>query len=229
MLDDLEVVYTETGGIELAYAVIGEGPTTVVRVSPLSASLDLLGEVGGHLIERLARFARVVLMDRRGQGLSDRRGGLGTAEDRMDDVGSVMDAAGVDRAVLMSDHDSVCLSLLFAATYPERVTGLVLSSVAAPRVRWAPDYPIGLPDDLLEIQLGDVARMWGTGRILSVFGDPALGSTDRHFFARIERAAGGGGPLSLLNPVQILKTHPNPLARIPLVQTVGRNWRQQHP
>src|SRR6516165_7837749 len=117
--------YVVAGDIELAYAVVGEGDRTVLRVPSLGMPLDDLHTAPAvwRVIERLATHARVVVFDRRGQGLSSRTFGFGSAEDRMDDIRTVMDAAGVERTVLLADHDAACLALLFAAAYPERVTG----------------------------------------------------------------------------------------------------------
>src|SRR5215471_6835123 len=134
----------------------------------LDDTLDLRGG-SPWLVVRVPDFARLVLFDRRGQGLSGRSFGFGTLEDRMDDIRVVMDATATDRAVLVADHDSVCLALLFAATYPKRVSGLVLTSVCGPRVRWAPDYPIGHPDELLDGYARWVGEVWGTGRVSSSF------------------------------------------------------------
>ena len=127
---------TTDGGIELAYAELGSGEHTVVRVTGLGPSLDDVLDGTAYsvastwMVARLPESARVVLFDRRGQGLSTRTFGFGTLEDRMDDIRVVMDETVVDQAVLVADFDSVCLALLFAATYPERVSGLVLRSAA---------------------------------------------------------------------------------------------------
>jgi class 3 adenylate cyclase/pimeloyl-ACP methyl ester carboxylesterase len=129
------------------------------------------------------------MFDRRGQGLSSRTFGFGTPQDRMDDIRVVMDTNTVDRAVLFAEHDSVSLALLFAATYPDRVTGLVLTSVAGPRTRWAPDYPIGHPDGLLDGYIEWVGKVWGTGRVMANFvGEPLEGHPLRREAARRERA-----------------------------------------
>jgi class 3 adenylate cyclase/pimeloyl-ACP methyl ester carboxylesterase len=160
-------------GIELAYAELGGGERNVVRVTGLGLclddTLDMRGVVGHWLVQTVPDFARLVLFDRRGQGLSGRTFGFGTLEDRMDDIRVVMDATATDQAVLVADHDSVCLALLFAATYPKRVSGLVLTSVSGPRVRWAPEYPIGHPDELLDGYARWVGEVWGTGRVSQSF------------------------------------------------------------
>jgi class 3 adenylate cyclase len=178
--------YVTVGEIELAYAVVGAGDRTVVRVTGLGPSLDDVPyfRSSWRVIERLAGLVQMVLFDRRGQGLSSRTFGFGTAEDRMDDIGTVMDAVGVDRAVLLADHDAACLALLFASAYPERVTGLVLVAASAPRVRWAEDYPIGLPNDLLDDFIEWVGRNWGSGRVLESNFGPAIDGRA----ARAERA-----------------------------------------
>jgi class 3 adenylate cyclase/pimeloyl-ACP methyl ester carboxylesterase len=183
MVEFPEPSYVEADGIQLAYFVVGEGPHTVVNPRGLSLTLDDLPATSQFA--RFMRFSRFVMFDRRGQGLSSRSFGFGTIEDRMDDIRVVMDTTETERAVLFSDHDAVCLALLFAATYPERVSGLVLHSVSAPRTRWAPDYPIGLPDDVLDGYTEWVARNWGTGRVSAAFA-PDL--PNRRELARIERA-----------------------------------------
>jgi class 3 adenylate cyclase len=186
------VRYTESSGIEVAYRVLGAGPRTVVHVPGLMvANLDDLvesREMSEIAFGPIADWSRLVLFDRRGQGLSGRTFGLGTAEDRMDDIRAVMDATHTDDAVLLTHHDGASFALLFAATYPERVTALVLLSVAAPRTRWAPDYPIGHPIELLEEFEKHVAREWGTGSLPTLM-DPGLGTIPRNTLARWERAS----------------------------------------
>jgi class 3 adenylate cyclase len=187
VLEYPEPSYVVSDGIELAYLALGAGDHTIVRVTGLGPSLDAFPEAPTQWFERLASFARLVLFDRRGQGLSSRTFGFGTIEDRMDDIRVVMDAVDVDRAVLLADHDATCLALLFAATYPQRVTGMVLTSSAAPRTRWAPDYEIGIPDELLDRRVEWVARSWGTGRVMGMY-SPARLHDDERRTARLERA-----------------------------------------
>jgi class 3 adenylate cyclase/pimeloyl-ACP methyl ester carboxylesterase len=181
--------YARAGGIEIAYTLVGEGPRTVVRVSGLGLDLDSTRDEGvTGWLARIPEFARFVLFDRRGQGLSSRTFGFGTPEDRMDDIRVVMDATGVDDAVLFADADSASLALLFAATYPDRVTGLVLTSVASPRTRWAPDYPIGHPDSLLDDYVEWVGKVWGTGRVFANFVGEVPTDETLQLWARRERA-----------------------------------------
>jgi pimeloyl-ACP methyl ester carboxylesterase len=97
-------------------------------------------------MRELASFSRLLLFDRRGVGLSDRPSGVPPLEQRMDDVRAVMDAVGSDRAALFGAGPDGAMAALFAATYPERVTALVLFAVP-PRGLWAPDYPWGRRED----------------------------------------------------------------------------------
>jgi class 3 adenylate cyclase len=187
MVEFSEPRYAVTGNLELAYASAGDGDRTLVRVSALGPTLDSMISGADWFFRRLGSFARIILFDRRGQGLSSRSFGFGTVEDRMDDIRVVMDANEVDRAVLAADHDSVCLALLFAATYPDRIEALVLTSVSAPRTRWAPDYPIGLPNDMLDRYIAWIGSVWGTGRVFAGF-NAELAKPNLAAAARGERA-----------------------------------------
>ena len=94
----------------------------------------------------LASFARVLLFDKRGTGISDPVPGAPSLEERMDDVRAVMDAAGSERAALIGSLDGAAMAALFAATYPERTAALILNNPVV-RGRWAADYPWGSRDD----------------------------------------------------------------------------------
>jgi len=143
-----ETRYAKSGDVSIAYKVVGDGPFDVVYVPAIShvelawTMLDHHGEIP----RRLASFARLIFFDKRGMGMSDRVSGEPPMETRMDDIRAVMDAAGSERAALFGLIDGVALSLLFAATYPERTSALVLVS-GMPRVLWAPDYPWGQTDE----------------------------------------------------------------------------------
>src|SRR4029453_16966748 len=99
-------------------------------------------------LEGLASFARLILFDKRGTGLSDRSVGVPTLEERMDDGRAVMEAAGSERAVLLGVSEGAPMSILFAATYPDRTQALVLHGGMA-RTTEAPDYPWAPPADAL--------------------------------------------------------------------------------
>jgi pimeloyl-ACP methyl ester carboxylesterase len=141
-----DVRCARTGEYDIAYDVSGEGPIDVVHVPGLLNTLE--GQTTypplARFHERLTRFARVIRLDKRGTGLSDRlRGGTTlTIEERMDDVRAVMDAVGSSSAALICVADGGPVGMVFAATYPARVRALVLNATGA-RFSSAPGYPWG--------------------------------------------------------------------------------------
>jgi DNA-binding SARP family transcriptional activator/pimeloyl-ACP methyl ester carboxylesterase len=139
------VRYAKSGHLNIAYQVTGAGPIDVVLVSGFISHLEKDWEDPrhAHFFERLASFSRLIRFDKRGTGLSDRPAELPDLETRMDDVRAVMDAASSERGILLGYSEGGPMSLLFAATYPERVSALVLYGVFASRIRsdeypWAP-------------------------------------------------------------------------------------------
>ena len=137
-----------TDGLNIAYQVVGEGPFDLVFVPQVISNVEIFWEHPrwAAFMRELASFCRLLVFDRRGVGLSDRPGGVPPLEQRMDDVRAVMDAVGSERAALFGTGPDGAMAALFAATYPERVTALVLYAVP-PRGLWAPDYPWGLRED----------------------------------------------------------------------------------
>jgi pimeloyl-ACP methyl ester carboxylesterase len=136
-----ETRYARSGDVSIAYQVAGDGPFDVVLVPDIS-HVELAWSMADHhgeIPRRLASFARLIVFDKRGMGMSDRVVGE-SLETRMDDVRAVMDAAGSTRAALFGFQDGAAMSLLFAATYPERTSALVLLSSVS-RAAWAADYP----------------------------------------------------------------------------------------
>ena len=134
--------YAKSGDVHIAYQVVGEGPLDLVYVPGWISNVELTWEEPSvaRFFERLAAFSRLILFDKRGTGLSDRDVGFPTLEDRMDDVRAVMDAVGSTRAALLGMSEGGNMSMLFAATYPDRTTALLLFGCFARRV-WAADYP----------------------------------------------------------------------------------------
>ena len=121
--------YARSGDVHIAYQVFGEGDLDVVLVPGYITHIELVWEhePAARFLEALASFARVIIFDRRGSGLSDPVADAPTLEVRMDDVRAVMDAAGSERAALLGISEGVPMSILFAATYPARVEALVCS------------------------------------------------------------------------------------------------------
>jgi class 3 adenylate cyclase len=153
--------------VNIAYQVLGDGPIDLVHVPPFTSNLELQWQDPdqARYFRRLASFSRLIMFDKRGMGLSDRTG-IASLEERMDDVRAVMDAVGCERAAIFGSSEGGAMSLLFAATYPERVTALVLYG-AYPRLSAAPDYPEGIPQEVRERVLEELGARWGQGVLLA--------------------------------------------------------------
>jgi class 3 adenylate cyclase len=187
-----ETRYAPSGDVGIAYQVVGEGDMDLVLAFPFISHLDLLWEspAQAHFIRRLGAFARVILFDRRGVGLSDPVEGAATLEERMDDVRAVMDAAGSERAALLGMSEGATMCMLFAATYPERTSALVLWGAMA-RSTAADDYPWAPPRQaLIEANEELMAPLWGQGATIEIF-SPSLAEDPRarERQARLERQA----------------------------------------
>jgi class 3 adenylate cyclase/predicted alpha/beta hydrolase len=139
-----ETRYARSGDVMVAYQVVGNGPFDVVLTPGTVSHVELYWEVPGivALLRGIAAHARLIFFDKRGTGLSDRIAGAPTLEERSDDIRAVMDAAGSKRAVLLGSSEGVPMSMVFAASHPERVSALVLYGGKA-RELWAPDYLLG--------------------------------------------------------------------------------------
>jgi class 3 adenylate cyclase len=147
-VDVPETRYARSGDVSIAYQVDGNGPFDLVHIPPIASHVELSWQVPGiaHVNRRLAAFSRSIRFDKRGTGMSDPVAGAPTLETRMDDVRAVMDAVGSERAALLGVSEGGPMSLLFAATYPDRVWALVVAGSYA-RVLWAPDYPSGVREE----------------------------------------------------------------------------------
>jgi class 3 adenylate cyclase len=158
-----ETRYARSGGVAIAYQVIGEGPIDLVFAPGFVSNIELGWTVPnrGEFLRGLAEFARVIQFDKRGTGMSDPVRDELTLEVPMGDVRAVMDAAGSERAALLGIDSGGMMSAVFAATYPERTAGLVLCGTAA-RTLWAPDHPWG-PTEAEHLRMIDrYERFWGT-------------------------------------------------------------------
>ena len=127
-MDLPQTQYTKSGDVSIAYQVFGSGPPDLVFVPPDVSNVELVWEIPPRAagMRLLAEFSRVITFDKRGTGLSDRMSGAPSLEDRMDDVRAVMDAVGSSRAGLLGVLEGGPMSILFAATYPDRCLGLAL-------------------------------------------------------------------------------------------------------
>jgi class 3 adenylate cyclase len=174
--------YARSGDLSIAYQVIGSGPFDLVFVHGWVSHLDLQWEEP-HLaafLNRLASFTRLIILDKRGTGLSDRvaLSELPTLEQRMDDLRAVMDAAGSENAALFGVSEAGAMCLLFAATYPERVRSVLTFGSYAKRIR-SGDYPWAPTREEREAAYAEIPETWGTTAGLeavfpSMIGNPAF-------------------------------------------------------
>jgi pimeloyl-ACP methyl ester carboxylesterase/DNA-binding SARP family transcriptional activator len=127
------VRYARVEGVSLAYQTWGSGPATIVAIPPLAQNIELTWERPEYrrMLNRLGTFARALHFDKRGTGASDRTAGMATMDERIEDLRAVMDHAGVSRAYLLGVSEGGPMALAFAATYPDRVDGVVLMSSGA--------------------------------------------------------------------------------------------------
>jgi len=184
-----ETHYALSGEVNIAYQVMGDGPVDLVLVPGLISHVEFLHELPDYTaaLRRLSRFARVVTFDKRGQGLSDRMSGAPSLEQRMDDVRAVMDSIGSARAILIGFSEGAAMSVLFAATYPERVPRLVLVGA------WV---RASVPDDVWRERLERVVKAWGTGQVLKpVFKSQATNADAVAQLAKLERFSSSPGAL----------------------------------
>jgi pimeloyl-ACP methyl ester carboxylesterase len=159
-----ETRYALSEGVNIAYQVVGTGPFDLVYVPGWVSNVDMMWEEPrlAAFLDRLASFARVIVFDKRGTGLSDPvpDAELPGLERRMDDVRAVMDAAGSERAALLGHSEGGNMCILFSATFPERTSALVLAGCYAKRLRTA-DYPWA-PDPVeREREIAETERTWG--------------------------------------------------------------------
>ena len=191
MISVPETRYARSGDLSIAYQEFGEGELDLVFVPGFISHGDLswytpLFQGFGR---RFGAFARVITFDKRGTGLSDRALGFGAAEDRMDDIRAVMDTAGYERAAVVGISEGGPLATLFAATYPERVSALVLWDTFA-RFVAGPDYPFGLDPSQVDTFVDTMASKWGSGEILRFFvSDMPTDPETNALIARYERSA----------------------------------------
>jgi len=164
--DQIETRYAKSGDLNIAYQLFGKGDVNVVLVPGWASNVEHIWTFPefAEFCEKLGRFACVVLLDRRGTGLSDPVLAPPTLEERMDDVRAVMDGAGWSSAAIWGISEGGPMAILFAATYPERTTALLLYGTFA-RVTRADDYPFGVPAAMLAGWVGAVESVWGKGEM----------------------------------------------------------------
>ena len=156
-----ETRYALSGDVHIAYQVIGEGPFDLVFVPGYVTHMELQWRLPsfGDFLTDLGSFCRLIRFDKRGTGMSDPVSGAPDLETRMDDVRAVMDAAESHRAAFYGLSEGAAMSILFAATYPERTGALVVRS-CSPRTLWAPDFPWGRRESAYQREVDQALRVY---------------------------------------------------------------------
>jgi class 3 adenylate cyclase len=176
--------YAQSGDVFIAYQISGHGPIDIVFAPGFISHLELMWDEPRHarFLHGLESFARLIRFDKRGTGLSDRSVGFPTLDERIDDIRAVMDAAGSNRAVLLGISEGGAMSQLFAATYPERVSGLILMGSYSNAKISIPSYK-----DLKRTE-AQILATWGTGASLPEFAPGLAGDHEfLDWWARFER------------------------------------------
>jgi pimeloyl-ACP methyl ester carboxylesterase len=196
-----ETRYAKSGDLNIAYQVVGERPLDLIYVPGWISNVELMWDepAHAHVLDRLASFSRLILFDKRGTGLSDPvpLDRLPTLEERMDDVRAVLDAVECQQAALFGFSEGGLMSVLFAATYPERITALALFGVFAKRI-WSPDYPWAPTPEARAREIEELERNWSQRMDL----DTLAPSEDEAFKNRLatyfRRSASPGAAVALL-------------------------------
>lgn len=216
-----ETRYVQNGDVNIAYQVVGDGPIDIVFVMGWVSHLEYFWKhhLFASFLERIASFSRLILFDKRGTGLSDRvpLNELPTLEQRMEDVHAVMDAVGSERAALLGVSEGGPMCALFAATYPERTSAVMMFGTYARRIM-DEDYPWAPPADQHNRFLDTIAREWGKPvgieeRAPSMANDPEF----RTFWAEYLRMGASPGAAVALTKMnaEIDVRNVLPLVRVP--------------
>lgn len=191
LVDPPPIQFAPVRGGRIAYQDFGDGPATIVAMPPLAQNIEMSWEWPDirRMLDRFASFCRFVHFDKRGTGASDRTGRIDSIDERVDDLRGVMDAAGVERAHIFGGSEGGPVAALFAATYPHRVEGLILSGTGATL------YPTNMTSDERQAavdRIDIVAPMWGTpvSPVVDRFAPSLATNPDyRTWHQRYERAA----------------------------------------
>lgn len=193
-----ETRYTRSSdGVHIAYQVFGDGPIDLVFLSSWICQIEHIWAwpAGARFYSRLAKFCRVIALDKRGSGLSDRVSGTPGVDERMDDVRAVMDAVGSERAALLGTSEGGALGAVFAATHPDRTVALVMAGSGA-RFATAPDYPWGFDNEGQELIDEYIENSWGSGLgVILMAPDLAENEAFRRWYGQLERLAGSPGSM----------------------------------
>jgi len=203
-MSDREVRYARSGDISVAYQTVGDGPRDLVFVTGFTMPFEAGWDYPPYrrFIERLASFSRVIMFDKRGIGLSDHVEGAPTLEQRIDDVRAVMDAAGSSDSVMFGVSEGAPMSILFAASSPERTSALVLYGGMA-RATEASDYPFAPPAEAaVQSALEFFVPFHGTGFSAEVYSPSVAG--DQTYLSWLSRWERIGAPPNALRDIFVM-------------------------
>jgi pimeloyl-ACP methyl ester carboxylesterase len=193
--DRPETHYAESGELNIGYQVIGDGPLDLVFVPGLLSHIDLIWSfpASARFFRRLSAFSRLIVYDKRGQGVSDPPTDVPTLEDDMADLKAVLDATGSEEAALFGYSEGGPMSALFAATYPDRVSALILLGTFARGIEHvdSDDAVLGPVKERAATLLGH----WGEGESLEVFAPSIATKETKTQFGTFERAVASPGLL----------------------------------
>jgi pimeloyl-ACP methyl ester carboxylesterase len=221
-----ETRYALSGDVNIAYQVMGDGPFDLVFVPGYVTHLELHLKMPSFapFLRQLSSFSRLIRFDKRGTGMSDPVSGAPTLETRMDDVRAVMDAVGSRRAAFYGLSEGAAMSVLFAATYPERTAALVVRS-AFPRRMWAPDYPWGRTEEEYQREVERDLRIFGPREQAreSVRGLGSFDDEEVEGFLEMVRFGASPGTLEALHRMnkEIDIRHVLPAVRVPTLVLHG--------
>ena len=196
--DDVRVIdggvhYAINGDFRLAYRILGDGDTTLVWIPGWVSNVDMMDDAEWPFMgffEQLAEQTRFVAWDKRGTGLSDPVTHVPPLDERMDDLHAVMDAAGADCPAIFGISEGGPMSILFAATYPERVQSLVLYGTLPRFTPELPDYPWGFDAERAAKYQNEIMTHWGEGALAEAFFGPIADVPGfRDLYGRMQRSS----------------------------------------
>lgn len=219
MAEHPETRYAKSGDTHIAYQVVGQGPLDLVYVPGFVSHLEHQWQnpTWAHMLRRLASFTRLIMFDKPGTGLSDRLVAIPTLEQRMDDVRTIMDTVGSQRAAFFGVSEGGPMSILFAATYPERTAALILYGTYARRM-WAPDHPWGRTEAEAEAIFERMERNWGKDAFLELWAPSLMNNAEANrAVATYQRLSASPGAALMVQRLaaQIDVRHVLPTVRVP--------------
>ena len=229
-----ETRYAKTGDVHIAYQVVGDGPLDIVLAAEFWHSIEVQWDQPdlAAFLGRLASFGRLISFDQRGSGVSDPVSlhELTSLDLWMDDIRVVMDEVRSESAVLYGVGGGGTMSMLFAATHPDRVSGLILVNSFA-RIARAPDYPLGRAPELEEEVLDVMRSGWGRGVFLDLVAPSRVGDEEfRRWWARYQRVGASPGTVlsmrKMLAEIDVRDVLPSIRAPTLILHRAGTHWNR---